>query len=487
MGRASRFEVVFHAMGDAMLIADDNRRYIDANPAASALLGVEREQLLGRRIDDFAEIDGDVDAIWKRFLVEGRLDGDFALRRPDGERREVEFRAIANVVPGEHLSVIRDVTEQRRAEAQSATLRERALHAEAIEEGLRLSDEILRQIPDGVVLADTAGKVLRWSGAAERIFGYTSEEAVGRDASFLQPEDERERIGSAILSSLREEGSFKGEIPAQRKDGSTVLVELVARPLRDAKGTIIGLIGVNRDLTELRAERAAREAAEEDVKFQRLFTGILGHDLRNPLTAILTGTQLILQSEASERVTRTAARVLGSADRMRRMIDQLLDFTRIRIGDGIALHPTVVDLAYVCGRVREELLAGQPEGLIELTTTLDTVGKWDMDRLLQVFSNLIANALAHGRPGGRVSVHVDGSDESTVVTRIHNEGTVAPSLLPTLFEAFRGGESRFSRSRGLGLGMYITKKLVGAHAGRVSVRSSGAEGTVVEVTLPRWR
>jgi PAS domain S-box-containing protein len=485
MKTPSRFEIVFHAVGDAMLVADNNRRYIDANAAAAALLGVPREQLIGRRIDDFAELKGDVDALWQRFLVEGRLDGDFALRRPDGERRDVEFRAIAHIAPGEHLSVIRDVTEQRRIEEEAAKMRERALHAEAIEEGLRLSDEILQQIPDAVLLADADGKILRWSGAAKHIFGYTFDEARGRDASFLQPAQERERVGAAIVRAIREAGSFKGEVPAQRKDGSIFPAELVVRTLHDARGPVIGLIGVIRDLSELKAEQAARDAAEKDVRFQSLFTGILGHDLRNPLAAIVIGAQLIAQSEANERVTRSAARILGSAERMKRMIDQLLDFTRIRIGDGIALHGTVVDLAHLCDRVREELLAGQPEGQIELTTKLDTVGKWDEDRLQQVFSNLIANALTHGRPGGRVSVLIDGSDEARVVARVHNEGTVAASLLPTLFEPFRTGESRFARSRGLGLGLHITQQIVAAHGGSVTVHSSEAEGTIVEVTLPR--
>lgn len=216
MERRSRFEILFNAVGDAMLVADDERRYIDANAAATTLLGLEREEIVGRRIDDFADLKGDVDALWQRFLLEGRLDGNFDLRRSDGERREVEFRAIAHVAPGEHLSVIRDVTEQRRAQAVAADMRERALHAEAIEAGLRLSGDILRQIPDGVVVADVNGTILRWAGAAERIFGYTSDEALGRNASLLQPAKERERVGAAILTALRDTGSFTGEVPAER-------------------------------------------------------------------------------------------------------------------------------------------------------------------------------------------------------------------------------------------------------------------------------
>ena len=183
-------------------------------------------------------------------------------------------------------------------------------------------------------------------------------------------------------------------------------------------------------------EKEAREEAERSVRYNEMFAGMLGHDLRNPLSAITTGANYIARLNVSQKSTKAASRILSSAERMARMIDQLLDFTRIRVGGGLALTPTRFDLEELCCKVKDELEAANPERSIIVDVQGNAVGEWDHDRLLQVFSNLMGNALHHGRGDHPVSVRCDGRAAANVDVSVHNGGVVPPEVLPVLFEPF---------------------------------------------------
>jgi signal transduction histidine kinase len=231
------------------------------------------------------------------------------------------------------------------------------------------------------------------------------------------------------------------------------------------------------------AERKAREEAQQAVRFSDLFIGILGHDLRNPLSAISSAAELLIRREEAERITAPMSRVLSSAQRMSRMIDQLLDFTLLRIGGGVPLRPAEVDLSALVGDLVEELRVGMPDARVSLDVVGDLVVVWDRDRMAQVISNLLANALQHGTPGCPVSIVLDGSAADHVVVRVQNAGVVDPALLPVLFEPFRGAKR--TNQRGLGLGLFITHQLVLGHGGVVRATSNEADGTCFELRLPR--
>ncbi len=234
----------------------------------------------------------------------------------------------------------------------------------------------------------------------------------------------------------------------------------------------------------LAREAAARAEAERNVHFNEMFAAMLGHDLRNPLGAITMGAHYITRIGSGEKTTKAAARILSSSERMSRMIDQLLDFTRIRVGGGLALNYSRIDLVELCSRIKEELEAFNPDCVITLENEADAVGHWDYDRLLQVFSNLVSNAINHGADTCRISILTDGNDLSEVVVHVHNEGTVEPEVLPVIFEPFRGSKRRL-KTQGLGLGLYITKQIVMAHGGSIAVSSKEHHGTTMSVRLPR--
>jgi signal transduction histidine kinase len=231
-------------------------------------------------------------------------------------------------------------------------------------------------------------------------------------------------------------------------------------------------------------EKEAREEAERSVRYNEMFAGMLGHDLRNPLSAITTGANYIARLNASQKTTKAASRILSSAERMARMIDQLLDFTRIRVGGGLALTPLRFDLEELLCKVKDELEAANPERTIVVDVDGNATGEWDHDRLLQVFSNLVGNALHHGHSEHPVKVRCQGRKPKHLIVTVHNAGVVPPEVLPVLFEPFRGN-TRYQRTRGLGLGLFITQQIVAAHGGTITVASDETTGTTFRLTLPR--
>jgi len=224
---------------------------------------------------------------------------------------------------------------------------------------------------------------------------------------------------------------------------------------------------------------------ERTVRFNELFTGILGHDLRNPLHAIITAANVALLRGEGERQLKPITRILSSGERMSRMIDQLLDFTRVRTGSGIPIDVRSVDLAVLVRQVADELEDAHPEWTFALDAIGDTIGSWDPDRLAQVFSNLFGNAVQHGLVAAGVRIRIDGRDAERVRVEVHNQGTIPRGLLPRVFEPMSGGETRRARSQGLGLGLFISEQIARAHGGAVSVESTDETGTTFTVSLPR--
>jgi signal transduction histidine kinase len=216
-----------------------------------------------------------------------------------------------------------------------------------------------------------------------------------------------------------------------------------------------------------------------------LFMGMLGHDLRNPLGAIVLGVTLLLERDdvpaEDERVLRL---VLSMAERMGRMIEQILDFTRGRLGGGIPIVRARVDACQLVRRAVDEVVLAHPDRAFDLVMPSACEGDWDPDRLAQVVSNVVGNAVHHGRKDRPIRIRV-AREAEVVVIAIQNDGEPIPeALLPFLFDPFRRGAPEGSKRLGLGLGLYITERIVEAHGGTIRVRSTADEGTTFTVTLP---
>jgi signal transduction histidine kinase len=205
----------------------------------------------------------------------------------------------------------------------------------------------------------------------------------------------------------------------------------------------------------------------------------------------MTAAQLALMhhqaddEHARERVAKPLTRIVSSAGRMSNMITQLLDFTRARVGGGIAIRCCTTSLLDITNQAVAELELAHPDRNFEFKATGDHHGNWDPDRLLQLVSNLAGNACQHGEPSTPIAIAIDGHAPNTVMLSVHNQGSITPALLPRIFEPFRGQERRHGSPRGLGLGLYIVREIARSHHGSVDVTSNDLDGTTFTVRLPR--
>jgi PAS domain S-box-containing protein len=314
-----------------------------------------------------------------------------------------------------------------------------------------------------------------------------------RDAVAPQP---------VLVEDVGEDPSMTSYLPLFREEGigSLAFIPLVTR------GQLIGKFmvyyeaahaysqqevelanAIAHHLASVTARFAAFATLEETIRYNNLFAGVLAHDLRNPLGAIMTAGQMVLmRSEGQgDRTAKPVSRIISSGQRMLRMIDQLLDVTRVRAGGGIQVEPRDTNLTDLCSQAIDEIELAFPQWTIERESLGDLDGVWDPDRLLQIISNLLSNAGQHGRPEGTVAVKLDGRDAQMVTLEVHNGGAIPEALLPMLFDPFRGSRQRPDASRGLGLGLYIVKEIAKAHGGSIDVSSSIAEGTTFVLSLPR--
>jgi signal transduction histidine kinase len=235
-----------------------------------------------------------------------------------------------------------------------------------------------------------------------------------------------------------------------------------------------------RDVEE--REKLLKEV-QETLRLNEMFTAVLGHDLRNPLAAMVMGASAIVDSSSDPKTVRAANRILSSGTRMAEMIERLLDLARARLGGGILIERVPLELSALAVRIVSEVRMSSPGREIRLESTGDSSGRWDEGRLGQVLANLLSNAVKHGAPGA-IDVRVDGRDADHVVLTVHNQGCIPEDRLPYIFDPFRSGNNR-SDGRGLGLGLYIVDQVIQVHRGTVSARSTAEEGTTFEVRLPR--
>jgi two-component system, sensor histidine kinase and response regulator len=222
----------------------------------------------------------------------------------------------------------------------------------------------------------------------------------------------------------------------------------------------------------------------ETLRLNELFTAVLGHDLRNPLSAILNSANLLERISKEDVVKQAAVRMVSSGRRMSRMIDDMLDLTRARLGGGIPLRRQEIEFGHLVQRVIQEHQEAFPTGRFDIQQEGNLSGHWDADRLSQVTSNLVGNALDHGDKGHPIHVALNGTRPDLVTFSVANAGAVPEDVLPHLFDPFRGGQRQLGRREGLGLGLYIVQQIVVAHGGRVDVKTDERHTTFM-VEIPR--
>ncbi len=331
--------------------------------------------------------------------------------------------------------------------------------------------EIVDRFPDGVAVLDRAGRYVYVNRLAERI--------IGRGASELLGKVVWEELPSVVDNPFH--AAFQRVVERGGVEGYVHWYQPWKRWFEDRLTLLDGglVLTTFRDVTEAREREALRE---------RLL-GILGHDLRTPLSAILIVAERLLQRRApfDDRASAEGAELIArNARRMQRMILALLDFTRSRLGGGLPLRREPTRLAALCREAAANAQLGRPgrRVVLDVSPASESLeGPWDPDRLAQVVDNLLRNALEHGDPSAPVTLTLR-AEATDAVLEVRNLGApIAADRLGSIFDPFAPSAPGVRRG-GLGLGLFIVHEIVAAHGGTVALCSSDVGGTVVTVRLP---
>ena len=253
-----------------------------------------------------------------------------------------------------------------------------------------------------------------------------------------------------------------------------------------------------RDIGDMtRFNESIDQALAESVNFytekvshaKDLLVGILGHDLRGPLQAIMLSAELILRmGKLNERQSMLTTNIVESANRMTALVHDLLDVTRARFGAGFPVVPALMDMGFVAHQIVDEVRVVHPTRMITLNSSGNLRGEWDKARIGQVFSNLLANAIQYSFHDAVIGVEVAGTPEAVTLTVANAGLPIPPDKIRLIFDPLTRAspaESKFPPSGNLGLGLFITKEVVVAHGGTMEVTSSELDGTIFTARFPR--
>lgn len=301
--------------------------------------------------------------------------------------------------------------------------------------------------------------------------------------------DDLQRCVALYLDHFRRRQEFEMEFRLRRRDGVFRWIFDRGVPYTDDSGAFAGFIGSCVDVHERRRAQDAeqkhtREQLDLARDFEKWILAIVSHDIRDPLNTIQLAAHLLAAThEAGTTVKKQAQVVTRAVSRIQHIVGDLLDSSRELEGTGIAVDPKPTDLRAMCERILDEVRAIASDRQITFDCEAAGHGVWDEHRILQAISNLMSNAVQHGKPGSPVRLRLTG-DGQRVAVEVYSEGSIPDDVLPRIFEPFRSGRHHGGRGEGLGLGLFIAKAIAVAHGGGLEVDSSRG-GTTFRLVLPR--
>jgi two-component system CheB/CheR fusion protein len=390
--------------------------------------------------------------------------------------RVLPYRTVEDVIDGVVITFL-DITELKRTEEQRETLA-----------------AIVDSSQDGIIGKTLDGVITSWNAGAERLYGYSAREAVGRMLDLIVPADQRPLM-AAVFEKLRQGIKVDPfETARVRKDGERFDISLTFSPVHDAGGRLVGASGIDRDISDRkRAEEELRRRTDQLVEADRRkdeFLAMLGHELRNPLAPIRNCLHLLQSPSLSEEQSRRALRTIErQVFHLTHLVDDLLDIARVSRGK-ILLRRERLDLVETVRATvedqRQDLEAAGLEVVLDLPgAPLQVEG--DPTRISQMVSNVLNNAGKFTEPGGRITVAVREPAPGAAAVVVRDTGIgMEPELLARAFEPFSQAERGPDRGRGgLGLGLALVKALIEMHGGAVDAASPGpGGGTEVTLRLP---
>ncbi len=446
------------------------------NRSAERIFGYPAEEVLGRSISVIIPSDHQSleNELLQRVRQGERVEPHETARiRKDGRRIEISLSLSPVHGPGGELigvsRIVRDITERKHVER----------------EALRLA-AIVDSSDDAIVSKDLQGIVTSWNRAAERMFGYTADEIVGKSITTIIPKD-RLPEEDFVLSQVRKAIPIEHfETVRQRKDGSFIDISLTVSPIKGKDGHVIGVSKIARDISE--RKRLLAEL-EQSNRLKDEFLATLSHELRTPLNAVMGYAQMLREGKIGEQGQGRALEMIDrNARALVRLVSDVFDISTIVAGKArLKLEPCdlIPVLEAAIDVVRPALEAKRLSLVRDLEPGPATV-LGDAGRLQQVFWNLLANAVKFTPEGGRITVRLR-KHAGTVHVSVSDTGAgISPDFLPYLFQRFRQGNQRLDREfAGLGLGLALVRHFVELHGGAVQAASAGpGQGSTFDLSLP---
>ena len=494
--RREVFRVTLHSIGDAVITTDLHGHITALNEVAESLTGWSRDDALGQPLDRVFNIVNEVtrqpvENPATRALREGVVVGlanHTLLIKKDGQECPIDdsaapIRNELGYVSGCVL-IFRDVTAQRLLDRDRAN---QLLTA-------RLLASIVESSNDAIISKSLDGTIQSWNAAAERLFGFTAEQAVGKHISLIIP-PERIAEEDAIIARLKHGQRIEHfETERLRSDGRHITVSLTISPIKDDAGNVIGASKIARDMSERkRLEDSLRKLASDLSEADRRkneFLAMLAHELRNPLAPMSNMLEVLKHSGNNGGVVKQAHDTIErQLAQLVRLVDDLLDLNRITY-DRLELRRSDVELAMVVQQAVEVArplidAAGQ-----KLTIDLPDEAIYlnaDRARLAQVFGNLLNNSCKYTRPNGAISLSARRNGNNEVLVSVRDDGAgIPPDKIDSIFDMFMQVDRSSDRSQsGLGIGLTLVKRLVEMHGGSIEARSAGeGQGSEFVVQLP---
>jgi PAS domain S-box-containing protein len=392
----------------------------------------------------------------------------------DGHRVPISVSLSTVLDPEGHVigtaRIIRDISEQQ-----------------ALEREARQLAAIVNSSEDAIASKDLNGIVQTWNRAAERMFGYTADEIVGRPIRLIIPAD-RQSEEDQVLATIRSGMAVEHfETIRQRKDGSLIEISLSVSPVRARDGTIIGAAKIARDITEQR--RLARRA-EEAVRAKDEFLAMLSHELRTPLNAVLGYTRMLRDGRFTDERRGEMIEIIERNGRLlAQLVGDVLDVSGI-ISGKVRLSVSGCDVATSLRAAVDSVRpAADAKGVALRLTAPDepVMTQCDLDRMQQVFWNLLSNAVKFTSRGGEVQATLTEESDAISITVTDTGIGILPESLPFIFQRFWQAEHVHTRRvGGMGLGLALARHFVELHGGTISAASQGeGHGSTFSVTLPR--
>jgi PAS domain S-box-containing protein len=492
-------ETVMLSMDEGLYTVDTEGRLTFMNPAAQKIFGWTLDEIIGRHMHDLTHHthpDGRPfpreDCVALKVLREGKTVSehqDFFIRK-DGTFFDVVYSSSI-LRTGDKTTglvvVFRDITERKRAE-----------------EEIRFQARLLDAVEQAVIATDMNGTIIFWNSFAETLYGWPAAEALGANILDLTPSPELREQASEILASLKSGQSWTGEFEVRKRDGTFFPALVTDSPIINAKGELIGFVGVSTDNTLRRRaekeredlllrEREARAESETANRLKDEFLATLSHELRNPLNVVIGYSEILRRSNDSQKhsfVVKAAETIRRNALAQSQLVSDLLDLSRLQMGK-LSLERQPVSLSTVINEaietVAEDIRSKEISLQVDLATEILVV-EGDAIRLGQIAWNLLNNAVKFTPEKGevRVTLRQEG-DQAKLVVRDSGQG-IAPEFLPHVFEIFRQQDASTARRQGgMGIGLALVKQLTELHDGSVQADSAGIDrGASFTVWIPLY-